>query len=222
MALEKKADRLQKIAAGALEAFSEKGYRLTQVADIARRAGVAPGTIYLFAASKEDLFWLALKFAMAKPLEAVACRPISANEMRSEFSLDSSGFTLRGRLDAGNLPPLETVLRDHWAVVSHAAAAITLVERCASDWPELADAFYGDLRSNVVRDLADYLVAGAEAGICRRVPHPALAARIIIETIAWFAMHRLRDADGRHMNAEAAREATVDALLHAYRLEENA
>ena len=71
------------------------------MADIARLAGIAPGTIYLFAKSKEELFWLALKLAMNK-LEPAECRTLSADELRAEFTLDrevfdSASFSIAGK-----------------------------------------------------------------------------------------------------------------------------
>ena len=53
MARPARVDRREQIADAALTAFSEKGFRLTQVSDVARLAGIAPGTIYLFAKGKE-------------------------------------------------------------------------------------------------------------------------------------------------------------------------
>jgi AcrR family transcriptional regulator len=36
--------------------FAEKGYQRTKVSDVARRAGVAQGTFYLYFDSKKSLF----------------------------------------------------------------------------------------------------------------------------------------------------------------------
>ena len=40
----------------ALEVFVEKGYAAARLEDVARRAGVTKGTIYLYFPSKEELF----------------------------------------------------------------------------------------------------------------------------------------------------------------------
>src|SRR3989454_10544736 len=44
------------IVAAALEVFGERGFAATKLADVARRAGVTKGTVYLYFASKEALF----------------------------------------------------------------------------------------------------------------------------------------------------------------------
>jgi TetR/AcrR family fatty acid metabolism transcriptional regulator len=43
------------ITEAAIAVFAEKGYRSARVADVAKRAGVADGTIYLYFKNKEDL-----------------------------------------------------------------------------------------------------------------------------------------------------------------------
>ncbi len=211
--------RLREIGDAALAAFGRDGYRNTQVADVARIAGVAPGTIYLYAPSKEALFALALQRAQSQDTDP---EPMSSEELLTrvkEGFLRQSGSSwlteLRGA--SGGLPELEPVLRTFWARLTAAAPAIRLIERCARDWPELAEAFYVHVRQRSIRELAAYLSEGGRQGVVRPTPEPAVAARLIIETAAWFALHRQGDPDGYLISDDSAREAVIDALLHAYR-----
>ncbi|MBV9062671.1 MAG: TetR/AcrR family transcriptional regulator [Alphaproteobacteria bacterium] len=48
--------RPQEILDAALEVFAEKGFAAARMDEIAKRAGVTKGTIYLYFASKEELF----------------------------------------------------------------------------------------------------------------------------------------------------------------------
>ncbi len=48
--------RPQELLAAALDLFVEKGFALTRLEDVARRAGVSKGTLYLYFANKEELF----------------------------------------------------------------------------------------------------------------------------------------------------------------------
>jgi len=50
-----KSDKRASIARAAIEIFAEKGFHQARVSDVALRAGVADGTIYLYFKSKEDL-----------------------------------------------------------------------------------------------------------------------------------------------------------------------
>src|SRR3989449_8501913 len=67
------------ILAAALEEFAARGFAATRLADVARRAGVAKGTIYLHFRDKESLFQELVR-AMLSPLvgtiEAAALRDL--------------------------------------------------------------------------------------------------------------------------------------------------
>ena len=52
----RKEDRPAEITAAALHAFAENGFAATKVADVAKRAGVSKGLLYLYFKTKEDLF----------------------------------------------------------------------------------------------------------------------------------------------------------------------
>jgi AcrR family transcriptional regulator len=54
--LEQKAARREAILAAGRKVFARKGFDGTTIVDIAREAGVASGTVYLYYASKVDLF----------------------------------------------------------------------------------------------------------------------------------------------------------------------
>ena len=48
--------RPQELLAAALDLFVERGFAATRLEDVARRAGVSKGTLYLYFANKEELF----------------------------------------------------------------------------------------------------------------------------------------------------------------------
>src|SRR5271154_1408074 len=53
---ERAADRRQAIIEAAFETFIEQGFAATRLDDVAKRAGVAKGTIYLHFRDKESMF----------------------------------------------------------------------------------------------------------------------------------------------------------------------
>ena len=55
MARPKVADKRQRILEAATHVFARKGYFAARVSDIAKKAGVADGTIYLYFRNKEDI-----------------------------------------------------------------------------------------------------------------------------------------------------------------------
>lgn len=52
---ERRSDKRALITEAAIEVFADKGFHQARVSDIAKRAGVADGTIYLYFKNKEDL-----------------------------------------------------------------------------------------------------------------------------------------------------------------------
>lgn len=69
-------DKRDAILKAATEVFARRGYFQSQVADIARAAGVAAGTVYLYFRSKDDLlvsiFERTMKDTLAAGREAIA------------------------------------------------------------------------------------------------------------------------------------------------------
>jgi hypothetical protein len=71
------------------------------------------------------------------------------------------------------------------------------------------------MRAPVLAALAGYLESRAKAGQLRTTPDTAATARLVLETLTWFARHRLSDPYGAAIPAKLARDTAVDALLHA-------
>jgi AcrR family transcriptional regulator len=60
--------RPEEISAAALDLFVERGYAGTRLEDVAARAGVSKGTVYLYFASKEDLFKAVVREGLVSPI----------------------------------------------------------------------------------------------------------------------------------------------------------
>lgn len=63
--------RPSEILEAGLALFAERGFAATRLEDVARRAGIAKGTVYLYFSSKESLFEAALKDRMVSTMEGV-------------------------------------------------------------------------------------------------------------------------------------------------------
>lgn len=68
----RKEARPAELLAAALDLFVEKGYAGTRLDDVAARAGVSKGTLYLYFANKEDLFKAVARENIVTPLAAAA------------------------------------------------------------------------------------------------------------------------------------------------------
>lgn len=67
----RKEDRPAEITAAALAAFAENGYAATRVDDVARRAGVSKGLLYLYFATKEELFRAVIRSFVVPKIDAL-------------------------------------------------------------------------------------------------------------------------------------------------------
>ena len=68
----RKQERPAELLAAALELFTERGYAATRLDDVARRAGVSKGTVYLYYSSKEELFKAVILEGLVPVLELPA------------------------------------------------------------------------------------------------------------------------------------------------------
>ena len=77
MARRRPPDRLPQIIDAAIDVFIRKGYRRTQMSDVARAAGVSQGSLYNYVESKDALFYLIIDRGFTgAPLPATAEFPI--------------------------------------------------------------------------------------------------------------------------------------------------
>jgi AcrR family transcriptional regulator len=79
----RKQDRPQEITDAALAAFAEKGYAATRVDDVAKRAGVSKGLLYLYFKTKEELFKAVVRSFVVPRIDALT-EVIDSSELSSE------------------------------------------------------------------------------------------------------------------------------------------
>jgi AcrR family transcriptional regulator len=224
MARKRPDDRLEQLLACATRVFVAQGYRRTQMADVAREMGISAGALYGYVESKEALFYLLIDRAVAgAPADAPAL-PVRTPapgatliRLREIFALETrlpqlAAASARARAPSARRE-LEAVLGELYDLIERTRSGTALIERSALDMPELATLFYVEVRRDLIARLARYLDKRIAAGQLRRVPDPGTVARLVLETITWFARHRLRDADSAAIDDAAARITTMDFLL---------
>ena len=221
------ADGLDQVIAAALRVFAEKGYRRTQMSDVARELRVAPGTLYGYVAGKEALFHLVVDRAFTADAHGPAPRlPIATpppgatlERLRQRLAADSALPALERALRRGRpadpRAELEAIVGALYDRIAGAWQGIIMLERSALDWPELAHVFYVEMRRSLLRRLEHYLQARGQAGLLVRAPSAPGAARFVLETIAWFAMHRRRDPEA-DLDDATARRTTITLVANAF------
>lgn len=192
----RKEDRPQEITAAALEAFAEKGYSATRVTDVAKRAGVSKGLLYLYFRTKEELFKAVIKSFVSPRIDALKSE-IDSTELSAEEYLRGPFLDFAKQLPKSPARVLVRLMiaegarhRDltdwyHRNVVSQGLAAVrSLIERGVRE---------GEFRESALQEFPHMVVA------------PVLFA------IVWSLVF-----GGRHeLDSDRFVEAQVDLLLNA-------
>ena len=219
--------RLGKLVEVATQIFIARGYRLTQIADIAEALGVAKGTIYGYVESKEALFDAAVRYAdghgappalselpMRTPVQGA-----TVGYIRERIAAEAADMTLvlvsTGKLVIKDAEQeLATVLGDLYRRIARNRLALKLVDRCAADYPELASVWFGEGRWAQHQLLVKLLKARASKKRLRRIDSPEVVARTILEMLAFWAMHRHFDPSPQSVDEASSERAVVDLIVH--------
>jgi len=140
----RKTARPGEIVAAALDIFADKGFAGAKLEDIAARAGVSKGALYLYFETKEDIFRAVVRTAVAPNLHAIRA---AAAAFDGPFALLAPMLLSRmaGLMAQSRLP---------------AVAKMVIGE--SRNFPDLAKIWHDDVVS-VAIDLASALVARAQA-----------------------------------------------------------
>jgi AcrR family transcriptional regulator len=222
-------ERLSRLLETATKTFVARGYRLTQMANIAEALDVAKGTLYGYVESKEALFDAAVRYAdeppetldrLSLPLPTPA-RGKTVAYIREQLAKQAGELELVRFLNSGESAEnskgeFERILRDLYRRMAKHRRALKLVDRCAVDHPELASVWFKEGRWAQVALLTEYLQSGLARGHIRPVPNLPIAARMILETIALWAIHMPWDPSPQTSSEADAESAVIDMLQHAY------
>lgn len=129
------------LMSAALEVFGERGFAATRLEEVAQRAGVSKGTVYLYFESKEALFKAAVESAVIPALEAgealAADHSVEPAEALRTFVFwwwEKVGASNLGALpkllvaEIGNFPELGKWFHDNLIMRGNRAAA-SIIER---------------------------------------------------------------------------------------------
>jgi len=136
----RKEARPAEILGAALAVFAERGYAATRLDDVARRAGVTKGTLYLYFPNKAELFKAVIRGTLVPELKritaaAAEASPVSIDHMIADFErLAQSPLGAIPKLvvsEAANFPEIARFYRDE--VVARGVDAIRAMLRRGID-----------------------------------------------------------------------------------------
>jgi len=135
----------------ALEAFVENGFAATRLEDVAQRAGVSKGTLYLYFENKEALFKAAVRENVVPFLDRAEHRVDTFEGPSSELFVE--------------------LVHEWWNAMhgSRVSGLPKLILAESSNFPEAARFFFDEVVSRVRRLFARVLRRGIDAGEFRPV-----------------------------------------------------
>ena len=189
-------ERMRSIRAAALDVFAAKGFAAARLDDIAKQAGVAKGTIYLYFASKEDLLEAIVKSTIGAVLanveQSVAASPAPASEM-----LRMIGQVLGAAIEDGDR-----------------RRVLHLVLSEGARFPAIADFYHREIISRGMGLIRAIVARGIDSGEFKsdelaRFPQLAIAPALV--AVVWSVVFgRIEPLDARAMV-----DAHFDLLLRA-------
>lgn len=143
--------RPEEIIKAALEVFADRGFAATKLEDVARRAGVTKGTIYLYFENKEALF---------KALIRQTIVPVIAQGEEIAQAFTGSARDL-----------FERLVREYWRLVGETSLSSIprLMIAEAGNFPQLARFYYQEVITRGHRLMEGVLERGIKAGEFKKV-----------------------------------------------------
>ncbi|WP_050467348.1 TetR/AcrR family transcriptional regulator [Herbaspirillum chlorophenolicum] len=137
----RKQDRPQELLAAAMQLFVERGFAATRLEDVAARAGVSKGTLYLYYENKESLFKSVVRTHMLPLLDEAEAMvdnyPGSSADLLRELMLGwwetamrsgLNGITKLMMAESGNFPELARFYHEE-IIVRSDAMVVRMLER---------------------------------------------------------------------------------------------
>jgi AcrR family transcriptional regulator len=192
----RKSARPAEIIQAALIQFGERGFASTRLEDVAKRAGVTKGTVYLYFKNKEDLF-------RAVITELVLPEITKAESRLSDFS-------------GSNAELIRLLIHQWWQSVGESPlrSIPKLIMAEAGNFPELGKFFVKNVVQRARRIFQSVIKRGIAAGEFRKcdVNH---AVRVLIAPMVFAAIweRSLRPYDNEPYNVMKYIDTHIDIFL---------
>ena len=187
-----KAQRRDQILEAAFQVFAVKGYAEARLDDVARQAGIAKGTIYLYFKDKEQLFRAVARSLIQKRFDSVV----------GDFRGTASEL-LR-----------ELVARMYSQVVRNdkARSIIRMLISEGTKFPQLAEIYHREIIAPGIKAVRTALKRGIDSGEFRRTQateFPQILAAPGVLAMIW----RLLLGERHHLDLDAYMKAHVELVL---------
>ena len=193
---EQKLHRQEEILAAAFEVFAAHGYEATRIDDVARQAGIAKGTIYLYFRDKGHLFRAVVRSLVQKRFDAIA------------GSFQGTGEQL-----------LRELLSRMYSQVVRNEKVRSIVRLLIAEggrFPQLTEIYHREIIAPGMKAVRQALMHGIALGEFRKtaaVEFPQLLAAPGVLAIVWRVLHGER----HRLDLDAYSKAHLEFVLNSLR-----
>jgi AcrR family transcriptional regulator len=189
--------RPQELLEAAIDLFVERGYAATRLEDVARRAGVSKGTLYLYYENKEELF------------KAVVRNNIVPVIGQAEASV--------AEFDGHSADLLRQLIHSWWAHIgaTKASGIVKLMLAEAGNFPELARFYQEEVISRGTNAMSMMLERGIARGEFRAIDVNQMTQVLIapmMMLITW--KHSVGPCPRAELEPAAFLDTFLDMALH--------
>lgn len=199
----RKEARPSELTAAALDLFVERGFAATKLDDVAARAGVSKGTLYLYFASKEELFKAVIQQGILPVLD------------------HGEELLVQHQNDSGSL--LEAMLISWWQMIgaTRLAGIPKLIISEAGNFPEVGQYFYENVivrGRSLIRQVLERGMATGEfrVGDIESTIDVIMAPQMMLSI--W--RHSLAPCDCGKQDPEIYLRTHIDLLLNGLKVKE--
>ena len=192
----RKAERPQEILAAAFDVFAAHGYEAARIDDVARKAGIAKGTIYLYFRDKERLFRAMVRSLVQKRFDAIA------------GSFQGTGEQL--------LRELHSRMYSQMVRNEKVRSIVRLLIAEGGRFPQLTEIYHREIIAPGMKAVRQALLRGIAAGEFRKtsaVEFPQLLAAPGVLAIVWRLLH----GDRHRLDLDAYSKAHLEFGLEILR-----
>jgi len=183
-----KPDKRVRILNAAVQIFAKKGFYNTKVSEVAKRAGVAAGTIYLYFKNKDEIL-------------------ISIFEEEMESILTE--ITDAVALESASLKRLERFIYKHLEFVQKRPALAQVFQLELRQSNKFIKEYTGSKLQEYLNVIAHIVEQGQLDGTIRGDLHPSLVKRAVFGALDEIATHWILSKNGKVDLQQSARQITV-------------
>ncbi|MES3020877.1 MAG: TetR/AcrR family transcriptional regulator [Pseudomonadota bacterium] len=189
--------RPQELLAAALDLFVERGFASTRLEDVAKRAGVSKGTLYLYFTNKEELFKAVVRESIV-PAIGEAEDVIAGFDGNSAELLRIVVYTWWDRLGA-----------------TKASGIVKLVMAEANNFPDLAQFYREEVIVRASSMIGSMLARAVARGEFRPVDIPVMT-QLLISPMLMLMMwkHSIGPCEQSALDPRAFLDAFIDMALN--------